>query len=388
VASSNVITDLADRIRALEADDPANYLPALGTGWRRIFARVQPHESPWATLAYEPDDGGVAVSAWSTQTVELFEAGTAGTSAIPHRAGDLVITPIADDVNLPGLRHISDGPGAFSLLRYRPHRRCTLRAVHDTGAYVVKVLADDRGEQFHRDACELWRAAQRDELGFTVAQPFRWEGATRSVWQGIVPGVPVAPTVLGSDGPSLAHRMGAALGDLARSKVQPSATYTSADQLRRTRRAVDQAIRRVPELAADLHRLLDSFETRHGQLSPDNLAPVHGAPHMHQWLIDDDDQLGLIDFDRFALGEIELDIATLLVELDYEEELSQPFASIEDAVVGGYRSTGVEVDRARLQLYSAHKRMSKVTREAWALRTNGERRARRHLARIEADLQW
>ena len=203
-----------------------------------------------------------------------------------------------------------------------------------------------------------------------------------------MPGVPVAPTVLGPDGPAIAHRMGAALGDLARSTVQPSATYTSADQLQRTHRAVDQAVRRVPELATDLRRLLDAFETRHGHLSPDNHVPVHGAPHMHQWLIGDDDQLGLIDFDRFALGEIELDIATLLVELDYEEELTEPFAAIEDAVVDGYRSTGVEVDRARLQLYSAHKRMSKVTREAWALRTHGERRARRHLARIEADLRW
>ena len=80
------------------------------------------------------------------------------------------------------------------------------------------------------------------------------------------------------------------------------------------------------------------------QLSPDRHVPVHGAPDMHQWLIDDHLQLGLVDFDGFALGEIELDIATLLVELDYEDELTAPFASIKDAVVDGYRSTGVEVE--------------------------------------------
>ena len=153
MASGTVIADLADRIRALEANDPACYLPAIGAQWRRIFARVQPDDSPWATLAFEPDDSADGASAWSTQTVELFETGAGGTSAIPHPAGDLVITPIADDVDLPGLRQMADGPGSFSLLRYRPHRRCTLRAVHDTGTYVVKVLADDRGEQFHRDAC-------------------------------------------------------------------------------------------------------------------------------------------------------------------------------------------------------------------------------------------
>jgi aminoglycoside phosphotransferase (APT) family kinase protein len=135
--------------------------------------------------------------------------------------------------------------------------------------------------------------------------------------------------------------------------------------------------------------MLHTFETRHASLTPDRLVPVHGAPHMHQWLLDNDtNRLGLIDFDRFALGEIELDIATLLVELDYEDELTESPVDIGNAVVAGFRSAGLDVDRSRLRLYTAHKRMSKITREAWALRTNGERRARRHLPRIIEDLEW
>ena len=39
--------------------------------------------------------------------------------------------------------------------------------------------------------------------------------------------------------------------------------------------------------------------------------PVHGAPHQHQWLADGQ-RLGLIDFDRFALGDPELDLAVTL----------------------------------------------------------------------------
>jgi Ser/Thr protein kinase RdoA (MazF antagonist) len=143
----------------------------------------------------------------------------------------------------------------------------------------------------------------------------------------------------------------------------------------------------LPELADDLGRILETFATRHASLSADRLVPVHGAPHMHQWLLDSDgDRLGLIDFDRFAHGEVELDIATLLVELDYEELLSETPEAIERAVIAGFEDCGVVIDRARLRLYSAHKRMSKVTREAWALRTDGERRARRHLSRIIEDL--
>lgn len=183
----------------------------------------------------------------------------------------------------------------------------------------------------------------------------------------------------------------AALGTLARSSVRPSATVTSADQLQRTQRAVNNAIRRLPALGDDLGRIPDPFAAQHLALSPDTLVPVHGAPHMHQWLLDCDDDnsdhgLGLIDFDRFALGEVELDIATLLVELDYEEDLHATPTAIEDAVIGGFEASGVGIDRSRLALYGAHKRMSKVTREAWALRTNGERRARRHLSRIEEEL--
>jgi aminoglycoside phosphotransferase (APT) family kinase protein len=390
VASDVVITDLQERIVALLADDPSAYLPETSGGWRRVFGRVQPDAAAWAVLAYEPRalQAGSA-SAWSAVLVEVFAAGGGGEAAVPHTAGDLVITSIADDPELPGLRRLLDDHAAATLLRYRPHRRCTLKITERERSYIVKVLPDDRGEQFHRDALELWGAAQRGALDFDVAEPIRWDSATMSTWQGIVPGAPLAPALLRSGGHSIAERMGAALGTLARSNVRPSTTITSTDQMQRTGRAVENAVRRVPEIADDLHQILDTFKIRHASLSPDRLVPVHGAPHMHQWLIDNEtNRLGLIDFDRFALGEIELDIATLLVELDYEDELAESPADIENAVVAGFRSAGLDVDRSRLRLYTAHKRMSKITREAWALRTNGERRARRHLPRIIEDLTW
>ena len=379
-------TDVQDGIAALVADDPAGWLPIVEGGWLRIFARVQPGEPAWAVLAYEPNvcrDGG---SAWSTLLVEMFAAGTRQPGAVRHPAGDMVIAPMVDDVELPGLRRLADTSSAVTLLRYRPHRRCTLRVDDDHSCSIVKVLADDRADLFHRDATELWTAAQRGELGFAVAEPLRCDSDARSIWQGLVAGAPAASRLLGPGGDTLCRRMGAALATLARSSVAPSVTVTSAEQLRRTRRAVEHATRRVPALAGDLHRIVTALEDRHAALTPDRLVPVHGAPHMHQWLIDDD-RLGLIDFDRFALGEIELDIATLLTELDYEDEMTESPETMEHAVVAGFRSAGIDPDRSRLQLYRAHKRISKVTREAWALRTNGEQRARRHLPRIMEDLE-
>ncbi len=397
MASGAVITDIRDKVGALVADDPSGYLPAgvgVGHGWRRIFGRLELDPPRWALLAYEPafaDATAAEGSAWMAQVVEMFDAGDGGPAAVSHPAGDLLLTSIVDDPRLTGLKLLAARSHDVSLLRYRPQRRCTLRTADNGRACIAKVLADDRGARYHDDAVELWSASRRSELGFRVAEPIRWEATTRSVWQGLVTGAALAPVLLGAGGDEIARHMGAALGTLARSNVRPSITVTSADQLDRTRRAVDNAVRRLPELGDDLHRLLDRFAARHAALSPDRLVPVHGAPHMHQWLVDsdrdDDQRLGLIDFDRFAMGEVELDIATLLVELDYEEDLVETPASIENAVIDGYESTGIVVDRERLRLYGAHKRLSKVTREAWALRTDGQQRARRHLPRIEAELE-
>lgn len=122
--------DLGDRVSALVADDPAGYLPDVASGWRRIFGRLQVDERSWALLAYEPDvDNNTSTStygansAWSAQMVEVL----------------------------------------------REH--------------ITKVLADDRGRQFHDDATELWKASLRGELEFRVAEPIRWDAMARSVWR-------------------------------------------------------------------------------------------------------------------------------------------------------------------------------------------------------------
>jgi hypothetical protein len=379
------MTDIfTDRIATLSANDPVSHLPQRDGGWQRTFARFEPNTSglPWAVLAYEPDNDSGPGSAWQAHLVEVFAAGDGGSTAVPHAAGELVVTTIIDDRNLPGLRQLATQPFDVTLLRYRPHRRCTMHVTDDHGTWIVKVLGDDRGEVFHRDADELWQASRRGELAFAVAKPHRWDASTHSVWQGLVPGVPLSPVLLGVDGVSCANQIGEALGTLAQSNVRPSATCTSADQMERTRGAVDQAIRRLPELGDDLGQILQELASRHQALPPDHLVPVHGAPHMHQWLIDDDQHLGLIDFDRFALGEVELDIATLIAELHYEGALTAPVLSMQDAVISGFESTAFTIDRQRLNLYLVHKRLTKVTRTAWALRIDGAARARRHLDAI------
>jgi aminoglycoside phosphotransferase (APT) family kinase protein len=112
-------------------------------------------------------------------------------------------------------------------------------------------------------------------------------------------------------------------------------------------------------------------------------VPVHGAPHMHQWLVDDAGRLGLVDFDRYALGEPELDVATFLVELETESPRAVGMAELEAATAAGFRAAGGRLDPDRMTLWTAHKRLAKVARTAAALRPDAEARALAHLDRLD-----
>lgn len=94
-----------------------------------------------------------------------------------------------------------------------------------------------------------------------------------------------------------------------------------------------------PNLGGEPAAVFADFEEQHARLVPRPLVPVHGAPHQHQWLADGE-QLGLIDFGRFALGDPELDLATLLAELADESDRRVPMAVLTAAAVAGYAAGG------------------------------------------------
>jgi aminoglycoside phosphotransferase (APT) family kinase protein len=106
---------------------------------------------------------------------------------------------------------------------------------------------------------------------------------------------------------------------------------------------------------------------------------------MHQWL-DDDDALGLIDFDRFAAGEPEFDAATLVADLEYEHERIAAMEDLTAAVIDGYATSGVMLDDQRLRLHRAAKQLAKVARTANSDRPDRASQASRHLTGVEQTL--
>lgn len=357
----------------MRLDDPAAIGERVGawardrgwprSGWVREYGRARAGHDPRAILGFGHAEG-LAVR------VEV------------RASGALRVSPAADDPALPGLAPVLATLRDPRILRYRPGHRCTLRGDTDAGPRIVKVAAG--GERHILGARLLWGV--RAQLPFAVTEPCGWDPATESAWYVVVPGTPVAADLLGPDAADLIVRLGTALAGLARAPIRPQGREGAEEQLARSGRAATRATAALPDLGGELVKLLADLERRHAQLAPRPLVPVHGAPHQHQWLADGR-RLGLIDFDRFALGDPELDLATLLAELASESDRRVTMPVLTEAAVAGYAAGGVALDGQRLALYSAHKRLVKACRTACSLRADAGARTRRHLVDVRRALQ-
>jgi len=377
-----------DRLAALATDQPLleplrRAGQALGwwTGertWRRSYARFAAGADAYAMLVLESDAEPQALA-----VVEIFEQRPAESPRLPvfpaPDLGWIRIESFAEDPALPTLPEVLRARRAPVVARYRPRHRCTIRFGVGSRARYAKVFAGDGGARIHEAGMALWAAAARGELGFQVARPDRWDPRTRTLWQYAVPGHPLVDRLVGSAGPALVRRIGAAAGSLTRASLPCDERFDAAAQLERTRRAATALGRLVPGLARPAGALLQRLADVHATVVPRPLRPIHGAPHPSQWL-DDGEVLGLVDFDRAAAGDPELDVATFLAELEAEGDRQAPMEQLEGELIAAYEAAAGPLDAALLRAYRGHKRLAKAHRSARALVPDGDARAARHLA--------
>lgn len=354
----------------------------LPTGpWRREYGKLKPGGSPWAVLVYEAERAPT-VRVRLLETADEPAADEQGGPDPRTELGRIEITSCEEDPRLPGLSAVLAALDEPTVVRYRPGNRCTVRGSLNGAGRYVKILpgvVDDQSEARAR-----WDAAASGALSFAVAEPHGWDGRTQSSWYGVVPGGPLLPGLTGPEGADVARQIGRSLGELAVAPLRPSRSVGAADHLERTARGLTRAAVAAPALADRLRVVSDVLAGAHDQLGVRPPVPVHGAAHMNQWLMGTYGRLGLIDFDRFAFGEPEFDLATFLIELEAESSsLMQPVRELEAAVVDGFVEVGGQLDHRRLRLYAMHKRVAKVARTAAALRPDAEERAARELERLE-----
>jgi hypothetical protein len=366
--------------------DRGAVLGALGhgagdDGWRRTYGRFSPSAAAFATLVLERDGDPpeiVVVHAFATRPEDPAAV------PLPGAGGSawLVARGVADDPKLDTLGAVLQGPGRWTIVRYRPEMRCTLRVELGGATWFVKIQPTADVAALHRDAVMLWEAAQDGRLGFTVARPDHPDARTHSLWQHAIAGRPLKPRLRGTGGAALGEQLGRALATLTTSGLRPAAAPEAWTALARARSAARDLARRVPALgpaAADVVERIEALDRAAGRRAA---RPIHGAPHPAQWL-EVGDGLGLVDFDRFALGDPELDVAVLRAEI--EDESSAP-AGLDAAVVGGYEAVAGPLDRRLLVAYRAAGRLATARRVARAVRPDGPQRAGRALAQAVAVL--
>lgn len=349
--------------------------------WRRVYAKLRPQRSPWAVLVYQAADG-------RTVQVRLLETTDrrAHVSDAVEQVGGLgpvEVLPCEEDPALPGLAAVLAALETPRVARYHPGNRCTVRGGTGPAARFVKVFADPADDQ--EEVRARWDASASGALSFAVAEPHGWHEESRSSWYGVVPGEPAKPRLLGAQGADLARQVGASLGELAVAGLEPRRTDDEASRLARTELALARAAAATPALASDLHRASDALTRAHARLAPRRLVPVHGAAHLGQWLVDDTGRLGLVDFDRYAWGEPEFDLATFVTELRTSSRGADP-EELGDAVIDSFRVVAGEVDADRLALYTMHRRLTRVVQTACELRPDAEERAARRLEELQAPL--
>ncbi|MFN8058311.1 MAG: phosphotransferase [Vicinamibacterales bacterium] len=372
-----------DRLARLQDDEALrDVLVSAGlpgdAGWRRTHGRFLPGGAPYATLLLEAADPQRLVSL-ACFVDESVPVGADRTTVRAPGLGWVRVDSFPSDAALTTLGTVWTPEAPCRVMRYRPGKRCTLRFDGPGGPTFVKVFADDSGAVLQEDARRLWRAARAGRLGFEMPEPLGWDATRRALSQKAVPGSPLLTRLGAATGGELAEAMGRALATLVRAGATPSLRFDADVQRARSRRYLAEIASRVPAAAAAADAFLARLDTAHAALEPRPLVPIHGAPHVNQWLLDGD-RLGLVDFDRFSMGDPELDVATFLGELDFEDGFESRLDEVSGRFTEGYESVAWPLDRARLRLYRVHKRLAKALRSARSLRPDGDARTLRHLA--------
>ena len=349
--------------------------PAVGP-WRREYARFHPGQDPWAVCLYQANDGSLV------RIEALLSAERA--SVVQGKTGPLRIAEFPDDAELPGLGEVMSMLESVQVVRYRPGQRCTLRGFAAGGERFVQLIPG--GERVYNEALSLWAAYREGSLSLAVPEPYGWHAPTRSFWQGVVPGRAVLPELLGPDGERFAHRIGAAMGEVAASKLVPALGTPATEHLGHTVRSIARAELALPALAPRFAQVQTELERRHNLLPQRAGLPVHGAPNLRRWLMQGA-RLGLVSFDRFALGDPEFDLATLVAELETERSMVRQLSAMEAALSAGFEASGLRLDPARSNLYRIHKRLFTMVRTAWATRPDAALRAEYHLRTVEVMLE-
>ena len=399
VATKQYTQNRTEDLQALIADNDPLVITALNAAgeqrcwwqnrddWRRSYTRFTHEANAYCTLLFETTQAPQKLCL-VILTRQKPDNHLQGAHFLDPLLGWMCIMPFYRDPVLTSLPGILARYPDSRVVRYRPLKRCTLTARHASRdeTVFVKVFADQRGKNIFNDSRLLWNARQQRRLGFDVAEAIDWDAASQAVVLGMVKGESLTRQLFSSQGAGIAKRMGQACGSLPACGLTPALTFNRYTQYLRTQRYASELKQRLPILDRAIDRFLVTVSGYNQSLPKAPLRPIHGAPHAHQWL-DSGDRLGLIDFDRFCMGDPELDVATFVAEMDFEDPAQVPIDAINQAFMHQYEQQAGPLNLPLFQLYRAQKRLAKALKAARSVRQGAMDRATRHFHFAAACLQ-
>ncbi len=348
--------------------------------WKRTFGCFDPDKDKIATLIFESQNNTqeiVSVEVWRTipGTDSQFQV-----LRFQEDIGWMKIVRFPADSKLKTLPRLLQHCENTRILRYRPGKRCTLRTQDpaDQRSVFIKIFPDERGRDYYNEQQKIWHVCKKGYMDFTVAEPLKWDATTKSFWQSEVPGEGIEKILLSSNGPQLAYRVGKSLATIPNSTVQPDAVLNGQMQLQRSLKYAKDLCRRIPRLTVIVESLLTHLTEMHSKYMNRKMYPIHGSPHVHQWLVDGG-RFGLVDFDRISFGDPELDVATFITEIDFEDKTSVPVAQINEQFINGYEMHLGPLNMNLLNAYRCHKRLAKALKAARSIEPYGDEKAEKHL---------
>jgi aminoglycoside phosphotransferase (APT) family kinase protein len=316
-------------------DEVERQLAAHGLHLLRAWPRDENH------LLLEAARGASAVAGqWFASAQRAAEVARKTRGA--EQLGRVVLQPGGADRRLEGLRLLLEREGA-QLVAHRPERRAVVRlpAGRPGSVAYAKVVRPTVLAAVARTT----RAAA--ELPVRTPAVLQVDEEAGAVVTAALPGRTLHDLL---DSPAAVVACRTAGRALAQLHAAPAPSW-----LPRHEDVDEQAVVRRWQQLAELHGLAPAFAlpaTAAGAAPPEedddeNPVLIHRDFHDKQVVVDEDGEVGVLDFDLMALGSPLVDLANLLVHLELRalQGLVRDAAPLRAAVLDGYGATQAQVGR-------------------------------------------
>lgn len=349
--------------------------------WARMAGKFDPRQEAYATLVFHTQDAPQEICLIEVSRHSMEQYSPEETSLFVDNVGWLRFTRFPDDRSLPMLSKVLDEGSHPRVVQYIPHHRCMIEFTQmvDGGPGFAKVFDSDVGRRIHADGIALWKVASHGELGFSIPRPARWDETMLTLWQGAVEGTPINISQLFDfEGLDLAYKVGHAIATFHQSSMVPSVMFDRETVLRQAKRHGSTLLDREPQLRGAVESLLSELQLAHDRATHKKSVPLHTDLHPEQWL-KHETGLGLVDFDRIALGDPEYDVASFLTELEFKDKGRGRISQVTKAFRHGYESIAAPLCPSLLNTYRAHKWLAKALRAIGKIQIDGAFRAQQCL---------